>query len=64
LTAATIDNNVGLVRIAPGRIRFTLQLWRVRPLTRFILARRWPGDGPAKVPAHPIHDPNRRSAST
>ena len=32
--AATIDNNVGLVRISPGtngRCRFELELWRVRP---------------------------------
>ena len=30
----TVDNNVGLIRIAPGRngrYRFTFQLWRVRP---------------------------------
>ena len=30
----TVDNNVGLIKIAPGRngrYRFTLQLWRVRP---------------------------------
>ena len=32
--SATVDNNVGLIKIAPGRngrYRFTLQLWRVRP---------------------------------
>src|SRR4029450_11070427 len=32
--SATVDNNVGLIKIAPGRngrTRFTLQLWRVRP---------------------------------
>ena len=32
----TVDNNVGLIKIAPGRngrYRFTLQLWRVRPFS-------------------------------
>jgi hypothetical protein len=54
---ATVDNNLGLIRVAPGRNgrhRFTLQLWRVRPLAaipRRILRRK-----PAKG-AQPIHDP-------
>ena len=54
---ATVDNNVGLIKIAPGRngrYRFTLQLWRVRPFTG--VARRLFGRKGAKG-AHPIHDP-------
>ncbi len=54
---ATVDNNVGLVRMAPGRdgsTRFTLQLWRVRPFqgvgTRIF--HRAPAKG-----AQPINDP-------
>lgn len=55
----TVDNNMGLIRIAPGRngrYRFTLQLWRVRPFVG--VARRIFGGGgkPAKG-AQPIHDP-------
>jgi hypothetical protein len=52
--SSTIDNNIGLVRIAPGtndRVRFTFQLWRVRRISRLL------GGRPAKVPVHPIHDP-------
>ena len=54
----TVDNNVGLIRIAPGRngrYRFTLQLWRVRPfvgLARRVLGARKPAKG-----AQPLHDP-------
>ena len=54
---ATVDNNVGLIKIAPGRngrTRFTLQLWRVRPLVG--IGKRILGSGPAKG-AQPIHDP-------
>ncbi|HWK27388.1 MAG TPA: alkaline phosphatase D family protein [Solirubrobacter sp.] len=54
---STVDNNVGLVRIAPGRngrTRFTLQLWRVRPYIG--PARRIFGRKPAKG-AQPLHDP-------
>jgi hypothetical protein len=54
---ATVDNNVGLIRIAPGRngrYRFTLQLWRVRPLIG-VTARLF-GKKAAKG-AQPIHDP-------
>jgi hypothetical protein len=53
----TVDNNIGLIKIAPGRngrFRFTLQLWRVRPfvgIARRILGRK-PGKG-----AQPIHEP-------
>ena len=53
----TVDNNVGLIKIARGRndrYRFTLQLWRVRPFTG--VARRIFGRKPAKG-AQPIHDP-------
>jgi hypothetical protein len=53
----TVDNNVGLIKIAPGRngrYRFTLQLWRVRPFSG--VARRLFGRKGAKG-AHPIHDP-------
>jgi len=55
--SATVDNNMGLIRIAPGRngtTRFSLQLWRIRPLIgigKRILGRR-PGKG-----AQPLHDP-------
>jgi hypothetical protein len=54
---ATVDNNVGLIRIAPGRngrYRFTLQLWRVRPLIGIggRIFKRKPAKG-----AQPIHDP-------
>src|SRR3954454_19846355 len=54
---ATVDNNVGLIRIAPGRngrYRFTLQLWRVRPLAGVAgrIFKRKPAKG-----AQPIHDP-------
>ena len=54
---ATVDNNVGLIRIAPGRngrYRFTLQLWRVRPLVGIAgrILRRKPAKG-----AQPLHDP-------
>lgn len=55
----TVDNNVGLIRIAPGRndrIRFSLQLWRVRPYVtvpgRMAFWKRRPGKG-----AQPLHDP-------
>ena len=54
---ATVDNNVGLIKIARGRndkYRFTLQLWRVRPFTG--VARRFFGRKGSKG-AHPIHDP-------
>jgi len=54
---ATVDNNIGLIRIAPGRndrYRFTLQLWRVRPFLG--LGKRVLGRRPAKG-AQPIHDP-------
>ena len=53
----TVDNNVGLIKIAPGRnghYRFTLQLWRVRPFSG--IGRRFFGRKGAKG-AHPIHDP-------
>jgi hypothetical protein len=53
----TVDNNVGLIKIAPGRngrYRFTLQLWRVRPFAG--LAKRIFGRKGARG-AHPIHDP-------
>jgi hypothetical protein len=54
---ATVDNNVGLIRIAPGRndrYRFTLQLWRVRPLVGIAgrIFKRKPAKG-----AQPLHDP-------
>jgi hypothetical protein len=54
---ATVDNNIGLIRIAPGRngrCRFTLQLWRVRPLIGIAgrIFKRKPAKG-----AQPIHDP-------
>jgi hypothetical protein len=54
---ATVDNNVGLIRIAPGRngrTRFSLQLWRVRPYQTTVakIFKRKPGKG-----AQPIHDP-------
>jgi hypothetical protein len=55
---ATVDNNVGLIRIAPGRngrYRFTLQLWRVRPLIG--IAGRIFGKKPKAKGAQPIHDP-------
>jgi hypothetical protein len=54
---ATVDNNVGLIRIAPGRngrYRFTLQLWRVRPFIG--VTGRVFGKKAAKG-AQPIHDP-------
>ena len=54
---ATVDNNVGLIKIAPGRngrYRFTLQLWRVRPFVG--IGKRVFGRKPAKG-AQPIHDP-------
>jgi hypothetical protein len=53
----SVDNNVGLIKIAPGRngrYRFTLQLWRVRPFLG--LGKRVFGRRPAKG-AQPIHDP-------
>ena len=53
----TVDNNVGLIKIAPGRngrYRFTLQLWRVRPFSG--VARRLFGRKGSKG-AQPIHDP-------
>jgi hypothetical protein len=53
----TVDNNVGLIKIAPGRngrYRFTLQLWRVRPFVG--IAKRILGRKPAKG-AQPLHDP-------
>jgi hypothetical protein len=55
--SSTVDNNVGLIRIAPGRndrYRFTLQLWRVRPFVG--IAGRIFGRKRAKG-AQPIHDP-------
>jgi hypothetical protein len=54
----TVDNNVGLIRIAPGRngrYRFTMQLWRVRPLVG-TFARIF-GSKPKAKGAQPIHDP-------
>jgi hypothetical protein len=54
---STVDNNIGLIKIAPGRngrYRFTLQLWRVRPFLG--LGKRVFGRKPAKG-AQPIHDP-------
>jgi hypothetical protein len=53
----TTDNNVGLIRIAPGRngrTRFSLQLWRVRPYQTAVgrIFKRKPAKG-----AQPIHDP-------
>jgi len=54
---ATVDNNIGLIKIAPGRngrTRFSLQLWRVRPLVG--IGKRILGQRPAKG-AQPIHDP-------
>lgn len=54
---STVDNNVGLITIAPGRnrrVRFSLQLWRVRPHVG--IARRILGGKPAKG-AQPLHDP-------
>jgi hypothetical protein len=53
----TVDNNVGLIKIAPGRngrYRFTLQLWRVRPFVG--IGRRIFGRKPAKG-AQPLHNP-------
>lgn len=54
---STVDNNVGLIKIAPGRnqrVRFTLQLWRVRPYAglrqRIFSAKKSKG-------AQPLHDP-------
>lgn len=53
----TVDNNLGLIRIAPGRngrYRFTLQLWRVRPFVGIagrIFGRKHPKG------AQPLHDP-------
>jgi hypothetical protein len=55
--SSTVDNNVGLVGIAPGRggrVRFSLQLWRVRPHVG--IAGRILGRKPAKG-AQPLHDP-------
>lgn len=56
---ATVDNNVGLIKIAPGRngrTRFSLQLWRVRPYVsvpgRLQFWKRKAAKG-----AQPIHDP-------
>ena len=54
---ATVDNNIGLIKIAPGRngrTRFSLQLWRVRPLVG--IGKRILGKRPARG-AQPIHDP-------
>jgi len=54
---STVDNNVGLIRIAPGRngrVRFTLQLWRVRPYAG--LTRKLFGAKPARG-AQPLHEP-------
>jgi hypothetical protein len=53
----TVDNNVGLIGIAPGRngrTRFSLQLWRVRPYQTTVakIFKRKPAKG-----AQPIHDP-------
>ena len=59
---ATVDNNIGLIKIAPGRngrTRFSLQLWRVRPLVG--IGKRILGQRPAKG-AQPIHDPVRTRA--
>ncbi len=54
---ATVDNNIGLIRIERGRndkYRFTLQLWRIRPFVG--LARRIFGRRPANG-AQAIHEP-------
>jgi hypothetical protein len=54
---STVDNNVGLIKIAPGRngrYRFTLQLWRVREYKS--LGKRIFGRKPARG-AQAIHDP-------
>jgi hypothetical protein len=54
---ATVDNNIGLIRIERGRndrYRFTVQLWRVRPFVG--LGRRIFGGRPAKG-AQAIHEP-------
>jgi hypothetical protein len=53
----SVDNNVGLIKIGPGRngrTRFTVQLWRVRPWVG--VAKRILGRKPAKG-AQPLHDP-------
>ena len=54
---ATVDNNMGLIRIERGRndkYRFTLQLWRIRPFVG--LARRIFGRRPANG-SQAIHEP-------
>jgi hypothetical protein len=55
----TVDNNLGLVRIAPGRngrYRVTLQLWRIRPFVGTFKRLFGVGPKPAKG-AQPIHQP-------
>ena len=54
---SSVDNNIGLIKIGPGRngrYRFTLQLWRVRSFTGIgkRIFRRKPAKG-----AQPLHDP-------
>ncbi len=54
---SSVDNNIGLIKIGPGRngrYRFTLQLWRVRKFTG--IGKRIFGRKPAKG-AQPLHDP-------
>lgn len=55
--AATIDNNVGLVRISPGtnkRLRFELELWRVRPHDDRSFWQRMRRKGQPQAPFAPI----------
>jgi hypothetical protein len=55
--AATIDNNVGLVRISPGtngRCRFELELWRVRPHDDRSFWQRMRRKGQPQAPFTPI----------
>jgi hypothetical protein len=55
---ATVDNNLGLVRIERGRnakVRFSIQLWRIRPFTSAVRQKVF-GRKPARG-ARPIHDP-------
>ena len=55
--AATIDNNVGLVRISPGtngRCRFELEIWRVRPHDDRSFWQRMRRKGQPQAPFAPI----------
>jgi hypothetical protein len=55
--AATVDNNVGLVRISPGtngRCRFELELWRVRPHDDRSFWQRMRRKGQPQAPFAPI----------